>query len=207
MVRLIWVTPNAENHISYCARVSNPKNQDNPEISKLLNYCLKNKHFSIFEMASMCIEVTTTRMISAQILRHKSLSFQEFSQRYSPVTNIQYVNPRRQDVTNRQNSLDDLSKEDVAWWNVAQQKVSTESLDIYNEALKRGIAKETARAILPMASETRMYISGTIRSFIHYLEVRTDVSTQLEHREVANEIKKVFVKELPIISEALEWTS
>ena len=204
MVRLISITPDAENIISYCARVSSPK-QDNPEIEKLLSYCIKHKHWSVFEMSNIIIEVETTRQIAAQILRHRSFSFQEFSQRYSKTSGAEIYQGRRQDLKNRQNSIDDLSVEDQSWFIQSQQIINDMSNNMYEEALKKGIAKECARSLLGMNTKTKMYMNGTIRSYIHYIQTRCDESTQKEHRDIALEIKKIFVQNLPIISKALDW--
>lgn len=198
---LISITPNAEQTIMYCARVSNPKNQDSTNTG-LLKYCIKNSHWSIFEMANMVVEIETSRAISAQILRHRSFSFQEFSQRYAEVQGLERYQARRQDVNNRQNSIDDMSTNDKVWFSNAQLEVGQLSQNLYDEALSRGIAKEQARFLLPMSSTTKLYMNGTIRSWIHYLDLRTHESTQLEHREIAESIKEIFIKELPIIAEA-----
>lgn len=207
-VKLIWITPDVEKVISYCARVSNPKNQDNPNISKLLAYCIKHKHWSIFEMGNMCVEIQTSRDISAQILRHKSFSFQEFSQRYSEVVSIEPTHPRRQDTKNRQNSIDDLDEDTLDWWQKSAEAIEQQASIIYQEALERGIAKECARRILPMASTTKLYMNGNIRSWIHYLDLRgnPESGTQKEHFDIANQIRQIFIEELPLISEALTWT-
>lgn len=197
----------AEDLIVYCARVSSPKNQENTSTgAKLLQYCIKNKHWSIFEQASMGVEVTTTRAISAQIIRHKSLNIQEFSLRYAEAQHFDIVEARRQDLKNRQNSIPNMSDEDVAWFDDAQSQVTLLANKLYKEALAKGIAKESARFLLPMNTETKLYITGSIRSFIHYIQVRTDPSTQLEHREVALAIQKIFIEQFPVISEALGWT-
>lgn len=203
-VNLVHITPKCEELIAYCARVSSP-NQDNPSIAPLLKYCLRNGHFSIFEMGSMCIEIHTSRALSAQIIRHKSFSFQEFSLRYSTQNKFETYEARRQDTKNRQNSIDDMSEEDRQWFVNAQVKVQESASDLYEEALKRNIAKEQARMLLPLSTQTKLYMHGNIRSFIHYLNVRCDESTQLEHRRIANDIKKIFINELPIIASALEW--
>jgi thymidylate synthase (FAD) len=205
-VRLIHVTPDAEKHIAYCARVSSP-NQENPEFSKLIRYLIKHKHWSPLEMASMCVEINTSRAISPQILRHRSFSFQEFSQRYSAAQNFEIYDARRQDAKNKQNSIDDLPQETQSWFHEAQSKMIIEANELYSQALSKGIAKECARALLPLNTTTKLYMHGTIRSFVHYVQVRTDVSTQLEHREIAQEIKHIIMKELPTVAEALEWTS
>jgi len=204
-VKLISITPDAEETIGYCARVSNPKNQDNPEVSGLLKFCIKHGHWSIFEMANMVVEINTTRGIAAQILRHRSFSFQEFSQRYAKAQGFEYVKPRRQDTKNRQNSFDDLSENTKTWFEYTHQRIQDATHDLYEEALERGIAKESARFLLPLSTKTRMYMNGTVRSWIHYIKLRTDLSTQKEHQDIANEIKGLFREEFPIISEALEW--
>lgn len=201
--KLIWVTPEAEKNIMYCARVSS-NNQDSTN-TKLLNYCLKHGHFSVFEMANMCVEITTSRAISAQILRHRSFSFQEFSQRYQKVSGFETYEARRQDQTNRQNSIDDLDEETQTWFRVAQQNLNNKSANLYQNALDRGIAKEQARFLLPLSTTSRLYMNGTIRSWIHYLNLRTGNGTQKEHMEIAEEIKSIFKKELPILAEALEY--
>lgn len=196
----------AEELVVYCARVSNPSNQGNMETApKLLKYLADHKHWSPFEMASCCFEIKTSRAIAAQILRHKSFSFQEFSQRYSKATEILTYPARRQDPKNKQNSVDDMEEVDKDWFNMAQEKISLHAKHIYQEALDRGIAKEQARMVLPMSTETTLYMSGTLRSFIHYCEVRCDKSTQLEHREIALSIREQLKKEFPNIAEALEW--
>lgn len=197
--RLISITPEAEKIIAYCARVSSP-NQDNPNIDRLLRYCAINGHWSIFEMANMVIEVNTTRAISAQIIRHRSFNFQEFSQRYSSVEqDLEIPNLRRQDLKNRQNSISDL---DDCLVNELQNEINDhfkKTKDLYKKILDNGVAKECARFILPMNSPTKLYVNGTIRSWIHYLQVRCDPSTQLEHREIANQILEIFKQQLPII--------
>jgi len=204
-VKLVWITPESEKLVGYCARVSNPKNQDNPDVASLLAYCVKNKHWSIFEMAGMCIEISTSRAISAQILRHRSFSFQEFSQRYAEAQGFVTYPARRQDSKNRQNSIDDMDSLDKEKFQVIQGQVQGICESAYEEALRMGVAKEQARFLLPMSTKTRLYMNGSIRSWIHYLELRTAHGTQLEHKEIANEIKGIFVNELPVISEALGW--
>lgn len=202
-VKLISVTPDAEKLVGYCARVSSP-NQENPEVSKLLAYCIKHGHWSIFEMAHMVIEITTSRAIAQQILRHRSFSFQEFSQRYAPVQGFEKVTPRRQDVKNRQNSTDDLDKETCTWFEEHYWKVVDACESAYEEALKKGIAKESARFLLPLCTQTKLYMVGSIRSWMTYLMVRLHKSTQKEHRDIAGEIRKTFVSQFPICSSALE---
>jgi thymidylate synthase (FAD) len=205
-VKLISITPKAEETVAYCARVSNPENQENPEFSKLLAYCIKNGHWSVFEQANMVVEVNTSRAIAAQILRHRTFTFQEFSQRYSSVDEYIEYEARRQDVKNRQNSIDDLDDEVKQWFRDCQFEVWKLSYEHYEAALKKGVAKECARFLLPLNTGTRLYMNGTIRSWIHYLGLRSDATTQLEHRELANAIKGIFITELPVVSKALGWT-
>ena len=203
MVSLIWITPDSEKLIAYCARVSS-KNQDNPNIKGLLKYCIKEGHWSIFEQANMCIEINTTRSISAQILRHRSFSFQEFSQRYAKVeSKPDYFDLRRQDHKNRQNSIDDISEETKKKLNNSVRMTLIEIDRCYQYLLDNGVAKECARMILPMNSYTKLYMNGNIRSWIHYLKVRCDPSTQKEHRLIALQIKDIFKKEMPIIYDAV----
>jgi len=204
-VNLVWATPEAEKVIGYCARVSNSKNQKNPKVSGLLKFCIKHGHWSIFEMANMTVEINTTRGIAAQILRHRSFSFQEFSQRYAEMEGFEYICPRRQDTKNRQNSWDDLEEDDKTWFEYTHKKVQDATSDFYKEALERGIAKESARFLLPMSVKTRMYMNGTTRSWIHYIQLRTDKSTQKEHRGIAEAVKNIFIEQFPITSEALGW--
>lgn len=201
---LISITPDAEKTIMYCARVSNPKNQDS-EKAGLLRYCLQHGHYSIFEMANMVIEIQTSRAISAQIIRHRSFSFQEFSQRYAEATEFEFYKARRQDQKNRQNSIDDLTEEDRTWFALTLDKVQEDSLKYYNMAIERGIAKECARFLLPMSTGTKLYMNGTIRSWIHYIDTRTEQGTQKEHKDIAESIKLIFKEQLPIIAEAKGW--
>ncbi len=203
-VSLKWITPNAEKEILYIARVSSP-NQDS-EQTGLIRYLIAHRHWSPFEMANFCLEIETSRAISAQILRHRSFSFQEFSQRYAEVISIESYNPRRQDTKNRQSSWDDLSHEDKLWWLQTESDIYVRSHNAYQEALKRGISKESARFLLPMATKTKLYMNGTIRSWIHYFQERISPDAQLEHREIALQGQSIFKKELPIISAALAWT-
>lgn len=206
-VELISVTPKAEELIVYMARVSAPRNQDNMETApKLLQYLIKHSHWSPFEMANMCVEIETTRSISAQIIRHRSFSFQEFSQRYADVNELgSAVIPhlRRQDYLNRQNSIDDLSPEDVANYYRRISQLFEDAEHLYKEMVSQGIAKECARNILPLSTQTRLYMNGSIRSWIHYLQLRCDPGTQFEHRQIAEWIKQIFCKEFPIIGEAV----
>ena len=208
-VTLLSVTPRAEETMGYVARVSNPKNQTNPVVAGLLGYCIKHGHWSVFEQAHMTVEIETTRGLAAQILRHRSFTFQEFSQRYADTNLLSEEIPvpdlRSQDLKNRQNSIDDIpknKKEDL------QNKIAehfVESMDLYNELLASGIAKECARFVLPLATPTRLYMSGSIRSWIHYIDLRSAHGTQKEHMDLVENIRGIFKKEFPIISEALSW--
>jgi thymidylate synthase (FAD) len=203
--KLVWITPNAEDTIVYCARVSNPKGQEeNKSPERLLRYLIKHKHWSPFEMASACLEVNTTRDISAQILRHRSFSFQEFSQRYAAVElRPELPEMRRQDLTNRQNSIDDLPLEVLAECDKLVGQAFVTSYRAYTRLLELGVAKECARKVLPINSPTRLYMSGTIRSWIHYLQVRCTEDTQLEHRLIAQQIRNILLGELPSLKELL----
>lgn len=200
-VKLIHCTQSAEQIIATCARVSS-SNPDNPEYEKLLRYLIKNKHWSPFEMASMCVEIETTRGVSPQILRHRSFSFQEFSLRYAAATEFENYTARRQDTKNRQNSFDDMDTAHKDWFENAQLRINTQSDNLYAEALQRGIAKECARNLLPMSTKTKLFMHGTLRSWIHYIDLRTDVATQKEHRDIALECKKIFTEQFPIIAKA-----
>jgi thymidylate synthase (FAD) len=213
-VKLVSVTSDAEKLISYCARVSNPMGQDNPNYTKLLKYCIDHKHWSIFEMAQLTLEINTTRGLAAQILRHKSFSFQEFSQRYADSTLLSEEIPlfelRRQDTKNRQNSIDNIENELRVKWNTKIREHFAKSIDIYESMIKDGIAKECARFVLPLATPTRLYMSGSLRSWITYIALREKNGTQKEHMLIAKECKKIFCEHFPIISEALgglekEW--
>jgi thymidylate synthase (FAD) len=205
--KLVWVTPNAEEMIVKMARVSAPSNQGNMDTApRLLKYLVKHKHWSPYEMANLCVEIETTRGISAQILRHRSFSFQEFSQRYADVGELgSSVIPhlRRQDIKNRQNSIDDLSPDVIAGYYRRIGHLFEDAEHLYREMVSSGVAKECARAVLPIATKTKMYMNGTLRSWIHYLQLRCDVSTQLEHRQIAEEIKQIFCEQFPIIGEAV----
>lgn len=195
-----------EQLIAYTARVSNPGNQMNHESApKLLKYLIKHKHWSPYEMSDATFEIKTSRAVAAQILRHKSLSFQEFSQRYQEALPMLKHKARRQDLKNKQNSIDDMSIEDVEWFNSAQNQVEALTSKLYREALERGVAKEQSRMLLPLATETTLYAKGSIRSWIHYCEVRCDVSTQKEHRDIAVAIRNELIKLVPSVAEALEW--
>lgn len=210
-IKLISITPDAEKNMAYCARVSNPLNQDNQDYSKLLAYCVKHHHWSIFEQAFMTVEINTTRGLAAQILRHRSFTFQEFSQRYADANLLQDTIPffdlRRQDNKNRQNSIDDIPKELKFKWHWKIREHFNKSKALYDGMIADGIAKECARFILPLATPTRLYMSGSIRSFIHWIELRSANGTQKEHMDIANEAKKIFIDELPIVSKALGWTN
>jgi thymidylate synthase (FAD) len=196
----------AEELVAFTARVSNPSNQTNfTTAPKLIAYLIKNKHWSPLEMASATIEITTTRAIAAQILRHRSFSFQEFSQRYSESQEVATVDARRQDNKNRQNSVDDMEEEDKAWFLAAQETVKNTSFSLYKEALARGIAKEQARFLLPLSTKTTLYMSGTLRSWIHYIELRTANGTQKEHKDIAEGCKQIFIANFPMIAVALGW--
>jgi thymidylate synthase (FAD) len=206
MVKLIAITPDAENIISYCARVSNPANQDNYDTApKLLAYCIKHGHWSVFEMANMVLEIKTGRDIAPQILRHRSFSFQEFSQRYAQANTYVEREARRQDLKNRQNSTADFDEETKKWFHAAQSFTWNNCYAMYEIALEKGIAKECARSLLPLNTETTMYMNGTIRSWIHYINLRADAATQKEHREIAEAAKKIFSEQLPNVAKALGW--
>ena len=203
---LIWITPNAEQLVGKIARVSNPKNEDNPDVEKLIRYLIKHKHWSPFEMASMCVEIKTTRAIAPQILRHRSFSFQEFSQRYAiPTETFPTVIPelRRQDTQNRQNSIDDLPSETTEFMKDRIDAHFREAVDLYNYMLDRGVAKECARSVLPINTCTRIYMSGTIRSWLHYVDLRGDNGTQKEHMSIARSIGEILATEVPTIARAM----
>ena len=194
----------AEGLMAYTARVSSPK-QDNPKYAHLMKFCIKNKHWSVFELADMTVEIITTRAIAQQILRHKSFSFSEFSQRYSEVTNIHTVEGRLQDHKDRQNSIETNDQKMQDWWQWKQALVHQLAEEVYNEALENGIAKECARFVLPVATETKMYMKGPVRSWITYFMVRDHEHAQLEHQDVAKKIKAIFVEQFPVVSEAMGW--
>ena len=205
-VSLITVTPDAEKHIAYCARVSNPNNQNNESIAGLLKYCIKHQHWSIFEQAFMTLEIETTRGLAAQILRHRSFTYQEFSQRYAESTalgDIELPELRRQDDKNRQNSIDDLDPKVVDKLNRQMNTLFTSAYSLYNQMLEEGVAKECARFVLPLATPTRLYMSGTVRSWLHYIELRTGHGTQKEHKDIANACKGIFSEQFPTIASAM----
>jgi len=189
---------------AYCARVSSP-NPYNHEYSKLLKYCLKHGHFSVFEMINVTFEINTTRMISSQILRHKRLFFQERSQRYQQVSDYTITDARRQDAKNRQNSIDDLDEDTKTFWESTQNMLNKKAFQYYQMALDKGIAKEIARSILPLSTNTTMYANGTLRSWIHYVNVRASKETQKEHRDIAIAIRDILIDKYPSIAEACEW--
>ena len=194
----------AEDIIAYCARVSNPKNQMNTATApKLLAFLIKHKHWSPFELASMCVEIKTSRAIAAQILRHRSFSFQEFSQRYSEAQKLEELELRTPAEKNRQSSSDPIDKQHEAY-RFAKASMET-AVNTYKHLLELGVAKECARAILPLNTETTMYMNGTVRSWIHYINLRAEENTQKEHREIAEEIKSIFTEQFPTVSEALDW--
>jgi len=204
---LVWVTPNAEELITKMARVSSPANEDNMETApRLLLYLIKHKHWSPFQLGNLCVKINTQRDISAQILRHSSFTFQEYSSRYAKMAPAEIPELRRQDLKNRQNSIDDLNEllVDELEDKIAVQIGST--FNLYQELLNRGVAKECARRILPLCTPTVLYMNGTIRSWIHYIELRSANGTQKEHQEIALKVKDIFTKQLPIISEAL-WSN
>ena len=207
---LISVTPDAEKHIAYCARVSNPSNQGNDSFEGLIKYCIKHKHWSIFEQAFLTIELETTRAIAAQVLRHRSFTFQEFSQRYADSSLLMDKIPlpelRRQDTKNRQNSTNDLDPFDKQSLELQMQTLFDSSLALYQQMLKRGVAKECARNVLPMCVPTRMYMSGSVRSWVHYIDLRSANGTQKEHMDLANACKAIFVEQFPVIAQALDWS-
>lgn len=208
-VKLISITPDAEKTMAYCARVSNPSNQNNESYAKLLKYCIDHQHWSIFEMAFMTLEINTTRGLAAQILRHRSFTFQEFSQRYADTNlladNIPVFELRRQDEKNRQNSINNISDELKVKWNTQIRQHFAKAKSIYDGMIADGIAKECARFILPLATPTRLYMSGSVRSWIHYINLRSGHGTQKEHMTIANECKTLFIEQFPTIGEALGW--
>tara|TARA_R100001163_G_C4971434_1_gene131171 strand:- start:66 stop:707 length:642 start_codon:yes stop_codon:yes gene_type:complete len=207
-ISLISVTPDAEKHMAYVARVSNPSNQGNDNFAGLLKYCIKHGHWSVFEQAYMTIEINTTRGIAAQILRHRSFTYQEFSQRYADsnlLGEIELPELRRQDSKNRQNSIDDLDPEMVDKFNRQMNTLFSSAFGLYNQMLKAGVAKECARFVLPLATPTRIYMTGSCRSWIHYINLRSAHGTQKEHMDIANECKRLFTEQFPAVSESLDW--
>ena len=208
-VKLISVTPDAEKMMGYVARVSNPSNQENPKVAGLLKYCVKHQHWSVFEQSFMTLEIETTRGLAAQILRHRSFTFQEFSQRYADSSMLADTIPlfdlRRQDTKNRQNSVDDINPHIRQNFEIKIQKHFDDAMELYQEMLAAGIAKECSRFVLPLAVPTRIYMSGSCRSWIHYIDLRSAHGTQKEHMDIAEACKKVFVEQFPTVAEALEW--
>ena len=208
-IKLVSVTPDAEKLMAYVARVSNPNNQGNDKFAGLLKYCIQHGHWSVFEQAFMTVEINTTRGLAAQILRHRSFTYQEFSQRYADVSYIREDIPlpelRRQDEKNRQNSIDDVDPAVVERFNKEMREHFDKSIDLYKKMLHAGIAKECARFVLPLATPTRIYMTGSCRSWIHYIDLRSAHGTQQEHKEIAEGCREVFVEQFPIVSEALEW--
>ncbi len=208
-VSLVSVTPEAEQMMAYVARVSNPSNQENPNYAGLLRYCIKHNHWSVFEQAFMTVEIHTTRAIAAQILRHRSFTYQEFSQRYADSSLLAEEIPlpelRRQDTKNRQNSIDDLDEEQVHRLHKEIRQHFADALDLYKYMLDIGVAKECARMVLPLSTPTKIYMSGSVRSWMHYIDLRSAHGTQKEHMVIAENCKKVFIEQFPTCAEALEW--
>jgi thymidylate synthase (FAD) len=210
-VKLISVTPDAEKHMAYCARVSNPNNQENEKFSGLLKYCVKHQHWSIFEQAYMTLELNTTRGIAAQVLRHRSFTYQEFSQRYADSSLLGKTIPlpelRRQDTKNRQNSIDDIDPFTNQKFEMLMQQHFAQAMDLYQRMLDEGIAKECARFVLPLAVGTKIYMTGSVRSWIHYIDLRSANGTQKEHMDLALGAKRIFCEQFPAVAEAMEWVS
>ena len=195
--------------MGYVARVSNPANQENPNVAGLLKYCIKHNHWSVFEQSFMTLEISTTRAIAAQILRHRSFTYQEFSQRYADSSLLSDTIPlpemRRQDTKNRQNSIDDLDPFLVQSYELQMQTLFSSAMNLYHQMLDNGVAKECARNVLPLCVPTKIYMSGSCRSWIHYITLRSANGTQKEHMDVANSCKEVFCEQFPVVAEALEW--
>ena len=210
-IKLVSVTPDAEKTMGYVARVSNPNNQENPKVAGLLSYCIKHGHWSVFEQAHMTVEINTTSGLAAQILRHRSFTYQEFSQRYADVSYLREHIPlpelRSQDDKNRQNSIDDVDPSIIEKYNKKMRAQFDASIDLYKEMLHDGIAKECARFVLPLATPTRLYMTGSVRSWIHYIELRSAHGTQKEHMDLVENVRKVFVEQFPVVSQALDWGS
>ena len=207
-VNLVTVTPDAEKQMGYIARVSNPQNQSNPAVAGLLGYCIKHGHWSVFEQAHMTVEIETTRGIAAQILRHRSFTFQEFSQRYANTNllgEIPVPDLRSQDLKNRQNSNDDIPEEQTKRLQDQIARYFAEGLDLYNELIREGVAKECARFVLPLATPTRIYMTGSVRSWIHYIDLRSAHGTQKEHMDIVREIRGIFKQQFPVCTNALNW--
>ena len=207
-VKLVSITPDAEQTMAYIARVSNPSNQDNEKYSGLLKYCIKHNHWSVFEQSSMSLEIETSRAIAAQILRHRSFTFQEFSQRYAASTalgDFDLPELRRQDEKNRQNSTNDLEPELIEKFEKQMITLFSSSKALYEQMLSQGVAKECARMVLPLCTPTRIYMTGSCRSWVHYINLRSAHGTQKEHMQIAEECRKIFIEQFPNVSEALEW--
>ena len=208
-IKLISVTPDAEKHMAYCARVSNPNNQENEKFSGLLKYCVKHQHWSIFEQAYMTLELNTTRGIAAQVLRHRSFTYQEFSQRYADSSmladQIPMFDLRRQDTKNRQNSIDDIDDYVKQEFEIKIRRHFDEAMVLYQSMLDAGIAKECSRFVLPLACPTRIYMTGSVRSWIHYIDLRSANGTQKEHMDIALGAKEIFCEQFPAVAEAMEW--
>ena len=207
-VKLVTVTPDAEKTMAHIARVSNPANQDNEKFAGLLKYCIKHNHWSVFEQSSMSLELETTRAIAAQILLNRSFTFQEFSQRYAN-TNLLGSIPapelRRQDSKNRQNSIDDIPEEQTKRLQDQIERYFAEGIDLYNELIREGVAKECARMVLPLATPTRIYMTGSVRSWIHYIDLRSAHGTQQEHMDIVKEVRSIFKQQFPVVTNALNW--
>ena len=210
-VKLVSVTPDAEKLMAYVARVSNPKNQDNDKFAGLLKYCIKHGHWSVFEQAFMTVEINTTRGLAAQILRHRSFTYQEFSQRYADSSMLGDQIPlpelRRQDEKNRQNSTDDMNPRTVNHYNRKMEQHFKQGMKLYQNMLKDGVAKECARFVLPLATPTRIYMTGSVRSWIHYVDLRSAHGTQKEHMAVAEGVRSIFSEQFPTVAQALDWVS
>ena len=207
-VKLVSITPDAEKTMAYIARVSNPSNQDNEKFAGLLKYCIKHNHWSVFEQSSMTLEIETTRAIAAQILRHRSFTFQEFSQRYADSTKLGTIpipDLRKQDLKNRQNSTNDLDEFVKQKLELQMNTLFSSATALYQQMLEEGVAKECARMVLPLCTPTRIYMTGSCRSWIHYIDLRSAHGTQKEHMDIAQACKTVFIEQFPIVSEALEW--
>ena len=208
-VKFVSITPDAEKTMAYIARVSNPSNQENEKYAGLLKYCIKHNHWSVFEQSSMTLEIETTRGLAAQILRHRSFTYQEFSQRYADTKLLDDKIPlpklRKQDLKNRQNSTDDLDEFLIQDFELEMEKLFNSSMNLYNRMLDNGVAKECARFVLPLATPTRLYMTGSCRSWVHYINLRSAHGTQKEHMDIAHKCRKIFVEKFPNVSEALEW--
>ena len=208
-VSFVNITANPEQTMAYIARVSNPSNQDNENYAGLLRYCIKHQHWSVFEQSSMTLEIETTRGLAAQVLRHRSFTFQEFSQRYADaklLETIELPELRRQDSKNRQNSIDDLDPAVVEKLEKQMNTLFSSAFSLYNQMLDSGVAKECARMVLPLCTPTRIYMTGSCRSWIHYINLRSAHGTQKEHMDIANACRKVFIEQFPTVSESLEWS-